>query len=138
MASTLNLTYRAALSQLDFSSPVHSLLCLYFLRPVTMATGNSSTGLSADQLQEVLKAVKEGMRDEVASLKRELASDREASDERLLKKLKLEKAPSFKKNTHEKQYLFNEEVSSKMEAATSGDSPCRGKGKDPTGNWRKV
>ena len=59
------------------------------------------------------------MRDEVASLKRELASDREASDERLLKKLKLEKAPSFKKKTHEKQYLFNEAVSSKMEAATS-------------------
>ena len=54
-------------------------------------------GLSADQLQEVLKAVKEGMCDEVASLKRELASNREASDECLLKKLKLEKAPSFKR-----------------------------------------
>ena len=84
-----------------------------------MATGSSSTGLSAAQLQEVLKTVKEGMRDEVASLKRELVSDREAADERLLKKLKLEKAPSFKKKTHEKQYLFNEEVSSKLKAATA-------------------
>ena len=50
-----------------------------------MATGSSSTGLSTVQLQEVLKTVKEGMR--------ELASDREAADERLLKKLELEKAP---------------------------------------------
>ena len=60
-----------------------------------MATqdAGSSTGLSASQLQEVLKTVKEGVRDEVASLKRELASDREAADERLIKKLKLEKPP---------------------------------------------
>lgn len=52
-----------------------------------MATRNSSTGLSADQFQEILKVVKEGIHNEVASLKRELASNREASDERLLKKL---------------------------------------------------
>ena len=87
-----------------------------------MATGSRNTGapaLSSSQLEEVLKAVKDGMRDEVASLKRELADDREAADERLLKKLKLEKAPSFKKKTHEKQYHFNEEVSSKMEAAAA-------------------
>ena len=55
----------------------------------------------------------------MASLKRELASDREAADERLIKKLKLEKPPSFKKKTHEKQYHFNEEVSSKLEAASA-------------------
>ena len=55
----------------------------------------------------------------MASLKRELASDREVADDRLLKRLKMEKAPSFKKKTHEKQYFFNEEVSSKMEAAAS-------------------
>ena len=35
------------------------------------------------------------MRDEVASLKQELAGDRKAADEHLLKKLKLEKTPSF-------------------------------------------
>ena len=63
--------------------------------------------------------VKDGIRDEVASLKRELANDREAADERLLKKLKLEMAPSFKKKRHKKQYHFNEEVSSKMEAAAA-------------------
>ena len=52
-------------------------------------------------------------------MKHELASDREVADDRLLKRLKMEKAPSFKKKTHEKQYFFNEEVSSKMEAAAS-------------------
>ena len=87
-----------------------------------MATGSHSTGtpsLSSVQLEEVLKAVKDGMHDEVASLKWKLAGDREVADEHLLKKLKLEKAASFKKKTHEKQYHFNEEVSSKMEAAAA-------------------
>ena len=61
-----------------------------------MATGSRNTGtsaLSSSQLEEVLRAVKDGMRDEVASLKQELANDREVADEHLLKKLKLEKAP---------------------------------------------
>jgi uncharacterized protein YeaO (DUF488 family) len=87
-----------------------------------MATGSRSTGtpaLSSVQLEEVLKNVKDGMLDEVASLKRELAGDREAADECLLKKRKLEKAPSFKKKMHEKQYHFNEEVSLKLEAAAA-------------------
>ena len=44
------------------------------------------------------------------------------ADERLIKKLKLEKAPSFKKKMHEKYYHFNEEVSSKMEAAAAPPS----------------
>ena len=84
-----------------------------------MATGNRHGSLSADQLAAVMQAVKEGMRDEISSLKRELASDREAADERLVKKLKLEKAPTFKKKTHEKQFLFNEEVAAKFEGGTA-------------------
>ena len=103
-----------------------------------MATdAGSSTGLSASQLQEVLKTVKEGVRDKVASLKRELASDREAADKRLIKKLKLEKPPSFRKKTHEKQYHFNEEVSSKLEAASAYPRsllPWRKR----SHSWRKV
>ena len=64
-----------------------------------------------------MRTVKDGMRDEMSKLKRELAGDREAADERLLKKMKLEKAPTFKKKAHEKQYLFNKEVASKLETA---------------------
>ena len=118
VASTLKLRL---LSHLDLFSRrwLFQSVCIIIFRspPPIMATGNP-TGLSADQLQEVLKTVKDGLRDEVALLKRELASDREVADDRLLKRLKMEKAPSFKK-THEKQYFFNEEVSTKMEAAAS-------------------
>ena len=85
-----------------------------------MATGSSSSATPAigpDQLEVVLRAVKDSMREEMASLKRELAGDREAADERLLKKMRLEKAPTFRKKTHEKQFKFNEEVACKVEAA---------------------
>ena len=80
-----------------------------------MATSSCHGALRADQLSAVMQAVKEGMRDEISSLKRELASDRGAADERLAKKLKLEKAPVFKKKMHEKHFLFNEEVAAKFE-----------------------
>ena len=75
------------------------------------------TALSAEQLAEVVRAVKDGLHEEMNTFKRELSDDREAADDRLLKKMKLEKAPTFKKKTHEKQYHFNEEVSCKFEAA---------------------
>ena len=77
------------------------------------STSSGALALSAGQLAEVLRAVKDGMREEMSSLKRELAGDREAADERLLKKMRLEKSPIFKKKTHEKQFKFNEEVSCK-------------------------
>ena len=82
-----------------------------------MATGSSV--LSAEQLAEVMQAVKEGMREEISSLKRLLASDRESADDRLVKKLKLEKAPTFKEKAHEKQHHFNEEVIAKFEAGAA-------------------
>jgi len=78
-----------------------------------------ATGVTAEQLAQLLGAVKDGMREELSSLKRELTSDRQAADDRLLKKLKLEKVPTFKKKAHEKQFVFNEEVSSKVEEATA-------------------
>ena len=81
------------------------------------STSSGALALSAGQLAEVLRAVKDGMREEMSSLKRELAGDREAADERLLKKMRLEKLPIFKKKTHEKQFKFNEEVSCKIDSA---------------------
>ena len=47
-------------------------------------------------------------------MKRELSTEREASDEKLVKRLKLEKAPVFRKKGHEKQYLHNKEVKLKL------------------------
>ena len=47
-------------------------------------------------------------------MKRELSAEREAANEKLVKKLKLEKAPVFHKKGHEKQYIHNEEVRMKL------------------------
>ena len=59
-----------------------------------------------------------GIQDQMQSMKRELAEDREAANERLVKRIRLEKAPSFKKKGHEKQFRFNEEVREKIAAAS--------------------
>ena len=79
----------------------------------------AACSLSVEQLSEVLRTVKDGMREEmhVSKCKRELVGDKEAADEQLLKKMKLEKPPVFKKKTHKKQYHFNEEVTCKFDAA---------------------
>ena len=44
-----------------------------------------ATGVTAEQLAQLLGAVKDGMREELSSLKRELTSDRQATDDRLPK-----------------------------------------------------
>ena len=81
-------------------------------------SGRPAIGVMAEQLAQILGAVKDGMQEELSSLKQELTSDRQA-DDCLLKKLKLEKVPTFKKKAHEKQFVFNEEVSSKVKEATA-------------------
>ena len=75
-----------------------------------------------------MKTVKDGLRNEVALLKHELASDRKAADDRLVKRLKLEKAPSFKE-MHGEQYFFNKEVSCTMETSLSKTPPVVEKAK---------
>ena len=82
-------------------------------------SGRPAVGVTAEQLAQLLGAVKDGMREELSSLKGELTSDRQATDNRLLKRLKLEKVPTFKKTAHEKQFIFNEEVSSNVKEATA-------------------
>ena len=59
-----------------------------------------------------------GIQDQMQSMKRELVEDREAANERLVKRIRLDKAPSFKKKGHEKQFRFNEEVREKIAAAS--------------------
>ena len=59
-----------------------------------------------------------GIQDQMQSIKRELAEKREAANERLVKRIRLEKAPSFKKKGHEKQFRFNEEVREKVAIAS--------------------
>ena len=59
-----------------------------------MATGSGAATKCADW------AVKDWMHDKATSLKRELSMDSETADERLSKKLKLERGPIVKSKTH--------------------------------------
>ena len=73
---------------------------------------NQTSGFSAtapaqstDQLSQVLTSVKDCLRDKMQSLKRELSQERETVDDRLVKRMRMEKGPTFKKKSHEKQFL---------------------------------
>lgn len=76
-----------------------------------MATGGQQeeTGMAA-----VLAAIKE-MRDDMTHMKKEMRQEREAADERLVKRIKLDPIPTFKKKGHEKQFRFNSSVEEKLD-----------------------
>ena len=76
----------------------------------TMSTQSSTSALTPSQLTEVLGAVKDCMWEEMQSFKRELLQEKSDADYRLPKKPRLEKGPSFKKKSHEKQFQFNASV----------------------------
>ena len=88
-----------------------------------MATGTgappSSSGISDAQMATLMAAMRQGMKDELAVMKRELSTEREAANEKLVMKIKLEKIPSFRKKGHEKQFRHNEEVRLKLSEARS-------------------
>ena len=66
---------------------------------------------------EKLFSAVSAMEGKILNLKRELAKEQEAANERLAKHMKLDKAPTFKKKAHEKQYCFNETVKDKIQEA---------------------
>ena len=70
-------------------------------------------------LLDTIKHLEENMEETMASMKRELAKEREEADERLVKRMRLEKPPSFKKKSYEVQYRFNADIRSKL-ATVSG------------------
>ena len=43
----------------------------------------------------------------------------ESADDRLVKRMRLDTKPAFKKRDHEKQYQFNEQVRDKVDDATT-------------------
>ena len=87
---------------------------------LAMATGSGeSSGISNAQLASMMTTIRQGLKEELSAMKRELSAEREAADEKLVKKLKLEKAPVFRKKGHEKQYIHNEEVRMKLSDARS-------------------
>ena len=76
-----------------------------------MATGSTLN----EALLAAIQGLKDRMNEWMTSMKRELTQEREQANERLVKRMKLEKAPTFKKS-HEVQFTFNEEVKSKLDS----------------------
>ena len=105
---------------------------------VFAAMATCGVGMSSEQLAEVLRTVKDGMREEISAFKRELSQERDATDEQLLKKMRLEKAPSFRKKTHKKQYQFNEEIACKLDAASAVLKEAPPTLKKARPRWKKV
>ena len=74
----------------------HWLYSSYSLIPMMTAPA-----LSAGQLSQVLTSVKDCLLDEMQSLKRELSQEREAADDRLVKRMRM----------HGKRSYFQKEIS---------------------------
>ena len=67
-----------------------------------MATSaGEGSGITDTQLDSIMSTIRQGLKEELSAMKRELSAEREAADEKLVKKLKLEKAPVFRKKGHE-------------------------------------
>ena len=82
---------------------------------------DSAPGSSAQfvQLLAAINKVETNVDAKLSQMKRELMEERESADDRLVKKMRLEKRPVFKKISHEKQFDFNEQVRDKIESAVA-------------------
>ncbi len=75
-----------------------------------------ATGTSNEELLTAIRSLETRMNNRITSMKRDLTQDREQVDERLVKRMKMEKAPTFKRKSHEVQYTFNEEVKARFDS----------------------
>ena len=73
-------------------------------------------GTSNEALLAAIEGLEKRMDERMTSMKRELTQEREQADERLVKRMKIEKTPTFKRKSHEVQFTFNEEVRSKLDS----------------------
>ena len=115
--ATLATVLLIAVQQRSFSARLFSALrsapiLYYATATLIMATGSTSN----KALLAAIQGLEDRMNERMTSMKKELTQEREQADERLVKRMKLEKAPTFKKKSHEVQYTFNEEVKSKLDS----------------------
>jgi len=83
-----------------------------------MSEEEGDVSVTRADLEKLISAIS-AIEGKVLNLTRELAEEREAANERLAKRMKLDKAPTFKKKAHDKQYFCNETVKVKEEAQTA-------------------
>ena len=74
--------------------------------------------VSRDEFLQLFAAIGE-MKGQLSSMKRDLSQDCADADNRLVKKLRLEKKQSFKKKGNKRQHDFNQEVLGQINAAQS-------------------
>ena len=88
-----------------------------------MATGGSDPAAAATAagssaqfalLMDAIKRVEDSVDTKLSTIKKDLTLERESADDRLVKKLRLDSKPSFRKKGNEKQYVFNEQVRDKL------------------------
>ena len=78
------------------------------------AESKAGTSSQFAQLLGAIQRVEANVDAKLSSMKRELKEERESADDRLVKKIRLDSKPTFKKKGHEQQYLFNEQVRDKV------------------------
>ena len=74
-----------------------------------MATESNPVGI-----EQVLQSLEE-MKTAMAALKRSCSEDREATEERVAKRIRLDPPPTFKKKGHGKQFVFNSTLEDKLD-----------------------
>ena len=83
-----------------------------------MTSGAGGSGeFSQETFERLVGAMDKVVTDKMGQLKRELTQEQEEANDRLAKRMRLER-PTFKKKTHEKQHHFNEEVRAKVAEAS--------------------
>ena len=68
---------------------------------------------TSQQLRDVLDAVRNiesNVDAKLIQMKRELKVERESADKRLVKKIRLDSKPTFRKCGHEKQFMCNKQI----------------------------
>jgi hypothetical protein len=75
-----------------------------------------AAGTSNEELLTAIRSLETRVNDQMTSMKRDLTQERKQVDECLVKGMKMEKAPTFKRKSHEVQYTFKEEVKVKFDS----------------------
>ena len=73
-----------------------------------------STESNAVGMEQVLQSLEE-MKTAMAALKRSFSEDREATEERVAKRIRLDPPPTFKRKGHGKQFAFNSTLEDKLD-----------------------
>ena len=82
----------------------------------TGGSGKSSSGVSKEEFSRLMASMSD-IKEQMMTRRKELSDERDAADERLVKKMRLDKGIQFKRKSNEKQHQFNESVLDKLDVA---------------------